>query len=76
MWLSLAGSAWDNDKTDLCYVYDRNKKQGNGEFPKIDLGHFISPCMLSCIYTSYLFKIMYSLLNALPVKSVKDSHII
>lgn len=42
MWLPLAGRSSDNNETDLCYVYDRNKKQGNGEFPKIDLGHFIS----------------------------------
>lgn len=42
MWLPLAGRSCDNNQTDLCYVYDRNKKQGNGEFPKIDLGHFIS----------------------------------
>lgn len=42
MWLPLAGRSCDNNETDLCYVYDPNKKQGNGEFLKIDLGHFIS----------------------------------
>lgn len=71
MWLPLILNNYGNNKTICIKVYDCNKKQTKGEFPKISLAHFISLPMYNSMYiVIFIYLKVYILLCGCLITSI------